>query len=97
MIAPSCSATTKRSISVSSRSRERRTRMPCSSSGPMIAMMPPTSSIVALRRFASGADAIIVPTPSRVKSSSSSAPSRCRLMRCARLTPLSQARIAQGR
>ena len=37
------------------------------------------------------------PTPSRVKSSSSSAPSTWRLMRCARLTPLSHARTAPGR
>ena len=59
-----------------------------------MARMPPTSSIVALRRLASGVAAIIVPTPSRVNISSSSAPSRWRLMRCARLTPLSHARIA---
>jgi hypothetical protein len=74
MMTPSCSATTKRSISISRRRANAHQHALILERGDD-RRMPPTSSMVALRSCASGAAAIMVPTLSRVNSSSSSAPS----------------------
>ena len=74
--------------------RERSDNIPLISRGLINFIMPPTSSMLALRMFSKGLAAIKVPAPSLLNNSCIRAPSCLRSSKCTRVTPALHAVMA---